>query len=218
MRPLDSWDAEATWRTFETGAFKQNYRGLELQKSKEDLDRYRALYCVSRPDLIIETGTRYGASALWFQHELGVEVITIDVLPQIKSQHAGPGLESIRGSSISDWVLEVLFKRVAGKRVMVSLDSDHHSPHVQAEIHRLGALVTPGCYLVIEDACFDLFDLAGRPDRARVGGSQIPLVGGPLDAIEKTRMDTSHIWDRDVDIEGMAEISHSPCGWWRRCD
>lgn len=218
MRPLGSWDVEETWRTFESGEFKQEYRGLELQKSQPDLDRYRALYDISRPDLIIETGTRYGASALWFRHELRVEVITIDVAPQIKPKHVGPGLESIRGSSISDWVLEILFKRVAGKRVMVSLDADHHSPHVQAEIIRLGALVTPGCYMVVEDACFDLFDQCGRPERAKVGGSLIPAVGGPLDAIEKTALDKSHIWDRDVDIEGMDSISHSPCGWWRRCD
>jgi cephalosporin hydroxylase len=106
---------------------------------------------------------------------------------------------------------------------MVSLDSDHHSAHVQAEIDLLGRqFVTPGCYLVVEDGCFDLFARDGQIDRARVGGSRIPEFGGPLDAIERQlggdlpNPMTADLFWRDESVEALSPVSHSPCGWWRR--
>lgn len=218
MKPVDRWSLERSLGTWPNKTHFVLYAGLELQKHWADLDRYRMGVEESRPDLIIETGTRYGASARWFQERLGLEVVTIDVYPQTKPGFDRVGIKSIRGSSISDWVFETLLKEVRGKRVMVSLDSDHHSAHVQAEIARLGSLVTPGCYMVVEDTCFDFFGRAGHEQEARVGGSQIPDIGGPLDAIEKADLEHSPHWERALHIEGTHAISHSPCGWWRRRD
>lgn len=217
MQPVKHWSLEQTMSTFKSKTYFTAYQGLELQKHQADLDRYRAVVGGTGPDLIIETGTRFGASARWFHGEMGLEVVTIDVRPQVRPGFDRAGLKSVRGSSISDWVFETLLKEIRGKRVMVSLDSDHHSAHVQAEIDRLGSLVSPGCYMVVEDACFDLFDRAGHPASARIGGGRIPEYGGPLDAIEK-KLEPNLSWSRDTDIESTHPISHSPCGWWRRRD
>jgi cephalosporin hydroxylase len=223
MEPHSSWSLEATRATFADGTFHTAYRGVELQKHEDDLARYLAVVDQSKPDLIIETGTRYGASALWFNQALGPEVVTIDIEPKLSPTWATwPGIKSIRGNSLSKWVFEELLKVVRGKRVMVSLDSDHHSAHVQGEIAILGSLVSPGCYLVVEDACYDLFHRAGHVDDARRGGARIPEWGGPFDAIER-QLDHGlgqqrPFFIRDEEIEAMSPISHSPCGWWRRRD
>jgi hypothetical protein len=106
-----------------------------------------------------------------------------------------------------------------GLRVMVSLDSDHHSMHVQTEISLWAPLVSPGCYLVVEDGCFDMWPGA----RGGLGGKQIPRLGGPLDAMRKMGLGSplecpepslKRFW-RDEALEGMSRISHSPAGWWR---
>jgi cephalosporin hydroxylase len=220
LNPLSSWDLGKTWGTFTSGTFHGEIAGVEVQKSDDDLDRYRELVEISQPDVVIETGTRAGGSALWFHKVLGLQVITIDIAPQWgigQPPYNGPGIEWISGlSSIRDAVVDRVLPLISGKRAMVSLDSDHHSSHVQAEMAIWGPLVTPGCYMVIEDACFDAFDEFGQPDWARVGGHKIPEIGGPLDALRKSGIEHSSVWWRDEALEGLTDISHSPCGWWRK--
>lgn len=223
IRPVPEWDLGQTWLTFANGTYHGVIAGVEIQKSDDDLQRYREAIETSQPDIIVETGTRAGGSALWFHREMGLQVVSIDVCPEFTKRgqppHLGAGIDWIRGSSIANDVVEQVIPHLKGKRVMVSLDSDHHTAHVQAEIRLWSQFVTPGCYLVVEDACFDLFHLNGHTDWARVGGARIPEYGGPLDAIEKTLarpwFTTSAFW-RDESLEAITPISHSPCGWWRR--
>ncbi len=221
LEPLPSWSSEATWRTFEEGSFHGYVRGIEVQKSADDLERYRELVEASQPDLLIETGTRAGGSALYFHHELGLEVITVDKNPQWRTRGTPPwtrgGIDWIVGPSTERWVYTHCLARAkaSGMRVMVSLDSDHHAGHVSDEITMWSEIVSPGCYLVIEDACFDMWE----PDRARVGGGQIPEVGGPLKAINRQRPRLAQLgFRRDEAVEGFSPISHSPVGWWRRSE
>jgi cephalosporin hydroxylase len=42
-------------------------------------------------------------------------------------------------------------RRAAGRRTMVILDSDHSAAHVSAELDAYRELVSPGCYLIVED-------------------------------------------------------------------
>ncbi len=225
LSPLSNWDLEATWATFTNGTFHGVIAGLEIQKSADDLERYRELVEISQHDIVVETGTRAGGSALWFQRELGLQVVSIDIAPQFTrgAPDTGgmgrPGVEFIVGGSIDPVVVERVLPMLRGKRVMVSLDSDHHSVHVQKEMAIWSEFVTPGCYMVVEDACFDLFARSGHPDRARVGGSMIPEQGGALDAIERLLAMPTHMasmfW-RDEYLENITPVSHSPMGWWRK--
>jgi cephalosporin hydroxylase len=219
LQPLPSWSSEQTWDTFANGTFHGVFRGVEIQKSADDLDRYREAIEMTQPDWIIETGTRLGGSAMWFWLEMGVRVITIDIRPQwaVKKHppYRGNEIEWVIGSSISDSAIEHARERTKGARVMVSLDADHHSAHVQAEIAQYASLVTPGCHMVVEDACFEMW----TPDRARIGGGKIPEHGGPLHAINmQAGLLVNHGYYRDEAIEGLTPISHSPVGWWRRGD
>lgn len=221
LLPLPSWDSAGTWATFRNGNFHGVIAGnVEIQKCDDDLSRYEEIINISQPDLVIETGTRQGGSAVWFRQH-GLQVISIDISPEAGEQarKARPrdydvfwfnGRDSV--STAGNIQLQQLCR---DKRVMVSLDSDHHSPHVQVEIYLWSRMVTPGCYLVVEDACFDMWE----PERARVGGAKIPEWGGPLDAINKQQQVFHNLrFQRDTMVEDLTPISHSPVGWWRRDD
>lgn len=222
LKPLPSWDSEATWSTFETGLFHGVVGGVEIQKSADDLERYRELVEASQPDVLIETGTRAGGSALWFNRELNLRVFTIDIAPQWATRGDPPDtradIDWITGSSTAGWVADCVEQKLASLgevRVMVSLDSDHHAAHVFDEIAVWAEFVSDGCYLVIEDACFDMWE----PKRARVGGLRIPEVGGTLAAInDRATRDTltREGFRRDEALESRTPISHSPVGWWRK--
>lgn len=219
LNPLSTWDLGQTWATFTKGTFHGVIMGVEVQKSDDDLLRYEAIVEETQPELVIETGTRAGGSALYFNQQLNLEVISIDRSPEFR--RGQPPLVSssmtwIRGSSIDQDIKERVRAMVEGKRVMVSLDADHHSAHVQDEIRMWSQFVSPGCALVVEDACFDMFDRFGQPDWARVGGARIPEEGGPLDAMDKVGLEFDPRFYRDELVEAMTPISHSPCGWWRR--
>lgn len=213
VRPLESWDSRATWRTFAQDQFHQQIEGVELQKAQADLDRYAELIDISQPDLVVECGTRTGGSALWFA-EHGLQVISIDInaRPRVKNRI---GIDWLVGSSTDSSIYGWVLPQLRGKRVMVSLDSDHHAPHVQREIDLWSRVVSAGCYLVVEDGCFDCWD----DERGRRGGWQIPEVGGPLWAVGymQTQLLAFDFW-RDEALEGMSSVSHSPGGWWRKHD
>lgn len=211
LEPLASWDAEATWELFDAGTFHVEHAGVELQKSEHDLLRYRELIETSQPDIVVETGTRAGGSALWFRDQ-GLQVVTIDRQPQFDHPpYVGPGVEWVTGNSLASSVINRVAPLLRGKRVMVSLDSDHHRGHVLNEMMIWGQFVSPGCYIVIEDGCFDLWE----PERARRGGRRIPEEGGALAAMRESDIEYSRGFWRDASLEGRSSISHSPCGWWR---
>lgn len=192
----------------------EHVRGGML-KLPADLDRYKAIIEATRPEVIVETGTRTGASARWFA-EQGLAVITVDLHPPrlVKRQEAFPdGYEGdvtvLAGDSADPAVAERVRRLVAGRRCMVSLDSDHSAAHVAREIELYGPLVSPGCYLVVEDTIFGYAPQALRD-------KHIPgLTGSPLDAIAE-KLAGNPGWSRDLAVERMSPTSHHPAGFWLR--
>jgi cephalosporin hydroxylase len=179
-----------------------------MLKLPADLDRYAAVIEATRPQVIVETGTRTGESAQWFAEQAGCEVITIDVAPP-----AVPTLDVrvryIKGDSTDPATVGWVAKRVAGRRCMVVLDSDHSAEHVAREIYAYAPMVTPGCYLVVEDTIFGYAPQAIRD--LHIPGQQ----GSPLDAVVQCLVD-SDLFSRDVAVERMSPTSHHPAGWWVR--
>lgn len=218
-------DIEESLRTLRDGRFETKTAGVTTWKLADDLARYGEIIYQTQPDVIVECGTRYGGSALWFA-TFGVDVVTVDIKdstpagydairPAVASDDGVPGsvtrIVDERGS-VHPRVVERVAGMVEGLRVMVSLDSDHHAPHVEEEIRGYAPLVSPGCYLVVEDG---IFDLAENPKDARNGGHMIPELGGPFRAVEAT-LGGWKGWERDRAIEAMSPLTHHPAGWWRK--
>lgn len=216
IRPVDTWDDEGTRASFHDGTFENWILGRKVQKHRDDLRRLIMGIGIAKPDLVIETGTRWGGSAGWFAEIGKCGVISIDIAPQVgwtarNYDQAHRGITYIEGSSIDPDVVTRVSKLTHGKRVMVVLDSDHHSDHVAYEIDAYGPMVSRGSFLVVEDGCFDMWE----GEDSRRGGRSIPEVGGPLKAINE-KLVGQPAWARFIEIEHAYRISHSPCGWWQR--
>ena len=146
---------EQTWgNTFWLG-----HRAL---KCPLDLWTYQEILHDLRPELVIETGTYQGGSALFLASICDLldrgEVLTIDSEPR-DDRPGHPRITYLTGSSTSEAVLRQVCRRAKGKsRVLVILDSGHAKDHVLAELHAYAPLVTPGSYVVVEDT-----NLNGHP-------------------------------------------------------
>jgi cephalosporin hydroxylase len=149
------------------------FEGVPLLKNPMDLWIYQEIIWDLRPTLIIETGTAYGGSALYFARQVervggkGM-VLTIDIEP---AKHL-PRNDHITYlnpfSSIDPNVVRAVRACASTHpRVMVVLDSDHSEAHVRAELEAYADLVTPGQFLVVEDT-----NINGRP-------VQVDWHGGP---------------------------------------
>jgi cephalosporin hydroxylase len=168
-----------------TNAFHQQYyysgvwandtkwMGVSVQKCPLDLWIYQELIFELRPDLIIETGTCFGGSALFMAQVCDLigygNVITIDI-KEVKDKYH-QRVQYLKGSSIDKSTIDVVADRVnkhsvdvmAGRFgkppvVMVVLDSDHSRDYVIKEMECYAPFVTKGSYLIVEDS-----DVNGHP-------------------------------------------------------
>jgi cephalosporin hydroxylase len=157
---------------------RTRWLGVTVVKSPADLLILQEIIAETRPNLVIETGVLAGGSAFFFAtmfelleidgKVIGVDVDLSAVNPYIRDN---PRIELIEGSSTDPAVVATLREQAKGRRVMVDLDSDHRAEHVAGELRALAPLVTPQCYLVVEDTWM------GRTVRFDQGA-------GPADALD----------------------------------
>lgn len=214
-------DVEASWATFDTDEYFLFTQGVRTWKLRDDLERYDLAIEASQPEVIIEVGTKWGGSALHWASR-GLDVIVVDIDLSLATEAMRLDLDArpthpivwIERDSVSPWLVGELIKQIDGRRCMVSLDGEHAAPHVLQEIDMYAPLVSPGCYLVVEDGIFDLVD----PKLAHRGGARIPAEGGPLVAIRQSGLPDAAEWHRDIDIEKWTTKSYHPAGFWLRCE
>jgi len=169
----------------------------------EDLDRYERVIADSRPEVVLECGTWHGWSAAWFAGRVE-SVVTVDVVPRVDPDALRDSVTYVVGDSVAPETVERALAACAGHRTMVVLDSDHAQAHVEAEIAAYSDVVSPGCYLVVEDGIVR-WAPPGWPARD----------AGPLEAVERLLRDDPR-FVLDVDVEDMYPVTMHPAGWWRR--
>jgi cephalosporin hydroxylase len=196
------FDDPSTWRT-------TYWQGVQTAKCPLDLWIFQEILMETNPDLIIEAGTHQGGSALFLASIcdlLGAgEILTIDVVEQPGRPHH-PRITYLLGSSTDvDVVAEATRRAEATERVMVILDSDHSEAHVFDELTRLGPLVTPGCYLIVEDTIAN-----GHP--------VLPDFGpGPAEATARYMALSPSLFVVDRTREKF-QLTFNPGGYLRRVD
>jgi cephalosporin hydroxylase len=179
--------------------------GAQALKNPLDLWVYQEIMVETRPELVVETGTYRGGSALFLASMcdlLGVgEVVSVDVEPVRDDYPEHPRITYLGGrSSTNPEVVDEVRERAAGRSLLLILDSDHSQAHVEAELDAYAPLVPVGCYVVVEDS--------------NIGRIRKDLMPGPFEAIEAflTRSDAFEI-DRERE---KFLITFNPSGYLRR--
>jgi cephalosporin hydroxylase len=150
--------------------------GYETLKCPLDLWMYQELLVATRPDIVIETGTWFGGSALYIAmvlEQIGDgRVITIDIEAKPNRPEHGR-IKYLTGSSTDRSIIADVTRLVGGKRTMVILDSDHRASFVYDELIAYSPLVQVGDYIIVEDT-----NVNGHPTWPDFGP-------GPMEAVDK---------------------------------
>ena len=151
-------DVNATfYRHIHRGNNHPQWRGVPVLKMPSDMSIYAEVIHETKPEIIVEIGTKFGGSALFFQDLLdlngGGKVITIDIKEQVENKD--PRIEYVLGNSISKDVVRHIKRSTRRKRTMLVIDGNHHRGQVIRELRRYRGIVTPGCYAVVEDCYID---------------------------------------------------------------
>jgi cephalosporin hydroxylase len=184
---------------------RATWLGAQALKNPLDLWVYQEIVFETRPEVIVETGTYRGGSALFLASicdRVGAgEVVSIDIEPEREDYPRHPRITYLAGRSSTDPdVVAEVSERAAGKPLLVVLDSDHSRAHVAAELDVYAPLVPFGCYLIVEDSNIGLI----RKD----------LVPGPLEAVEDFLAGTDE-FEIDREREKFL-ITFNPSGYLRR--
>ena len=169
---LEYWHARARQHTHDL------YVGVPLSKFPEDLRVYEHLLWLQTPDTVIEVGTQWGGSALWFRDRLRTLrdygriggdplVISVDVVQDAardKLTHADAGYAEqirlveadIRDPRTAGMIADLVADRP--NRLVIE-DSAHVYDTTRAALDVLAPLVPLDGFMVIEDGCVDVDQL-----------------------------------------------------------
>ncbi|MAH84568.1 MAG: hypothetical protein CBB68_09585 [Rhodospirillaceae bacterium TMED8] len=198
--------AQGCWRN-------TKWMGVTTYKIPNDLWLYQEIIVEVQPDLIIETGTYMGGSALFMAHILEMigkgRIVTIDInRPENPPEHKR--LDYIRGSSTASDTVKKIEKMVGSlQTVLVILDSSHLTAHVLREMEIYSEMVSKNSYLIVEDS-----NVNGHPIipgyRETVGDEP----GGPMEAIDAFMAVNNNF---EIDIQRHRYLmTFNPRGYLRR--
>jgi cephalosporin hydroxylase len=182
------------------------WMGVPTQKCPLDLWIYQEILFELRPDIIIETGTCQGGSALYLASICDLikkgRIFTVDI-DRARSRPKHKRVRYLLGSSTDPTIVETIRREIRPRdRVLVILDSDHSKEHVLNELRAYTPMVTQGSYLIVEDT-----NVNGHP--------VVPDFGpGPMEAVDEFLAQNN-----DFEIDTSREkffMGFNPRGWLRR--
>jgi cephalosporin hydroxylase len=140
--------------------------GFPVLQWPPDLVWMQMLLAEVRPAVLVETGLLAGGSAVFYASifELlgGGEVISVElrvdaaVRAALAAHPLGRRITVVDGDSVDPAVVAEVTARVAGRRALVVLDSDHAAAHVRAELEAYAVLVDASSKLVVCDTSLSL--------------------------------------------------------------
>lgn len=135
---------------------RTQYRGVPFFKSPFDISIYLQLLGQLAPRTVIEIGTKFGGSALWFADMLTAQgirdarVLSVDIEPLAKFED--PRISFLKGdaSRLQD-ILPASLLQTCPHPWLVIEDSSHHYEHSHAVLEYFDAYLQSGDYIVVED-------------------------------------------------------------------
>ena len=160
--------------------YEQTWLGVPIWQLPDDLVALQNIVFDAEPRWIVETGTKFGGSALFFGSILALMgrahgdggVITVDAhetaeardLLRDKPHRCAPYVRHrLIGDAKAPQTVAAVRAALAAEPgpVMVFLDDWHDGEHVYAELLAYAPLVTPGGILIVADTSFE--DIADTP-------------------------------------------------------
>ena len=203
---------------------QDSYVGVALAKFPEDLRAYEHILWGMRPNVVIEIGTSFGASALWFRDRLrwleaygrieAGRVITVDLEvahARALLAEADPRFEEtivvLQGDVLDPGLpARVEARLTPGARCLVVEDSAHEYDTTMAALTGFARFVPREGFFVVEDGYVDLEERRVAPELPR--GVQ-PAIADWL----RTREGRCFGVERDAELYG---VSSHPGGFLRR--
>ncbi|MGI0056055.1 MAG: cephalosporin hydroxylase family protein [Nitrosarchaeum sp.] len=185
---------------------KTTWLGTSALKLPTDLWIYQEILYDVKPDLIIETGTMYGGSALFLATICDVikkgSIVSIDINRK-DSFPVHERIKYITGSSTDEKTVDQVKNMIKpNDKVMVILDSDHTKNHVLDELKIYSRLVSKDNYLIVEDTAIN-----GHPVEPNFGD-------GPMEAV-KEFLKTHDEFEIDKDKEKFL-LTWNPNGYLKK--
>lgn len=164
-------------------SYEVTWLGLPIIQLPEDILMMQELIYKIRPDVIVETGTAHGGTAIFYASMLELlekgRVISIDMEIRkynrlaIQSHPMSKRIALVDGSSVDSRVVAQVKKMIRSEeRVLVALDSNHTYAHVHQELESYGSLVTPGSYIVVFDGVMEI--LGDAPNGSSLWKTESP--------------------------------------------
>jgi len=156
--------------------YEQRWLGVPIWQMPEDLIRLQEICVEVQPDWIVETGTKFGGSAIFFASLLELTgkrqggVITIDIASTSEAR------ETFSTHALRHYVKKVIVEDAAAAsvgeqvgntlgdnpgKVLIFLDDNHNADHVYREMELYAPFVSTESYLIVADTIYQ--DLAGTP-------------------------------------------------------
>jgi len=160
-------------------SYRVTWAGIPIIQLPEDILMMQEVLHKTRPDVVVETGTAHGGSAIFYATVLELlgrgRVISIDVEIRpynrlaIQAHPMSKRIALIEGSSTSEATAAQVRETIRpNETVLVALDSNHTCSHVRAELEAYAPIVTPDSYLVVFDGIMEVLADApgGKPEWA----------------------------------------------------
>lgn len=170
---------------------RNRWMGVPTVQNPNDVWITQEILFEVKPDFVVEAGSYMGGSAaMWalLLREVNPDgrIITVDIEDHLAEARKLPifqeRVEFIRGSSTAPEVIKLVKERVAGKRVLLILDSLHLKKHVLNELTAYADIVPVGSYIIVQDS-----DINGHPVLISPQSVAASYAGqeGPMEAIEE---------------------------------
>lgn len=163
---------------------------------------------------VIETGTAYGGTTLWYavlMDLLGIDggkIYSVDMDVQ-EGRPIHPRIEYIEGSCVDPaLVADIAARADLSGPVLVNLDSNHNAGHVLQELELYAPLVPLGSWLVVEDT-------NGGPVETDPATGETIVVEGPFAAVMEYQAKHPGEFVADVVCERYW-LTMNPHGWLQR--